>query len=330
MRFDSRALLTALADEPASSGNALAQRFGVTRAAIWKQIEQLRSLGVPITAQAREGYRLGRSIDLLDAECISAAMRARYPDQSCPIDVRWQIDSTNSEMLRLAPSHNGNLAACFSELQSAGRGRRGRSWHMPLGGGLAFSILRRFESSMAALAGLSLAVGIGVVRGLADLGIAGSRIKWPNDIQAQDRKLAGILIELGGDSLGPCHAVIGIGINVHLDAQASECIDQPWIDLASISTQSLDRNQLAGRVLGSVLDVLDQFAASGFAPLVDEFALFDALMGRQVRILHGRDQREGTAAGVDQSGRLRVRTADGEILVDSGEVSVRTINGASP
>ena len=328
--MDSRALLTALADESASSGTALAQRFGVTRAAIWKQIEQLRSLGVPITAQAREGYRLGRSIDLLDAECISAAMRARYPDRSCPIDVRWRIDSTNSEMLRLASSHNGNLAACFSELQSAGRGRRGRSWHMPLGGGLAFSILRRFESSMAALAGLSLAVGIGVVRGLADLGVAGLRIKWPNDIQAQDRKLAGILIELGGDSLGPCHAVIGIGINVHLDSQASERIDQPWIDVASISTQSFDRNQLAGRVLGSVLDALDQFATSGFAPLVDEFAQYDALEGRQVRILHGRDQREGVAAGVDQSGRLRVSTPDGEILVDSGEVSVRTINGASP
>ncbi len=330
MSIDARDLLMALGESAASSGSALAQRFGVTRAAIWKQIEQLRSLGVPVTASPGEGYRLLRPINLLDASAISMAMNTRYSVSDCPIAVHWQIDSTNSEMLRRAPSHKGNAAVCFSELQSTGRGRRGRSWHMPLGGGLAFSILRRFESSMTALAGLSLAVGIGVVRGLSDLGLAGLGIKWPNDIQVQERKLAGILVELGGDSLGPCHAVIGIGINVHLDSQASERIDQPWIDVASMSTDPPERNRLAGCLLARVLEALDQFAESGFVAFVEEFARYDVLRGQRVEILHGRDQCEGVAAGVDHAGHLRVRTTDGELLVDSGEVSVRKANGASP
>ncbi len=330
MSIDARELLMALDEQPATSGSALAQRFGVTRAAIWKQIEQLRLLGVPITAQAGEGYRLGRSITLLDAADISAMMKTRFSSRDCPIAVHWHIDSTNSEMLRRAPSHKGNAAVCFSELQSAGRGRRGRSWHMPLGGGLAFSILRRFESSMAALAGLSLAVGVGVVRGLSDIGLSGLGIKWPNDIQVQDRKLAGILVELGGDSLGPCHAVIGIGINVHLDSQASQHIDQPWIDIASMSTDPPDRNRLAGCLLARVFEALDQFAESGFVAFVDEFAQYDVLRGQRVEILHGRDKPEGVAVGVDHAGRLRVRTPSQEILVDSGEVSVRKAHGASP
>ena len=329
MSIEARDLLMALGEGAASSGSALAQRFGVTRAAIWKQIEQLRSLGVPVVARPGEGYRLVRPISLLDASAISRAMNARRAVGDCPIDLHWQLDSTNSELLRRAPSFKGIATACFSERQSAGRGRRGRSWHMPLGGGLAFSILRRFDSSMASLAGLSLALGVGVVRGLADLGLAGIAIKWPNDIQVQGRKLAGILVELGGDSLGPCHAVIGIGLNVHLDSQASERIDQPWIDVASMSTDPPERNRLAGCLLARVLESLDQFAESGFVAFVDAFAQYDALRGQRVEIRHGGDQREGIAAGVDHAGRLRVRTTGGEILVDSGEVSVRKVHGAS-
>lgn len=328
MTINARELLQAIAEDPSSSGSALAKRFGVTRAAIWKQVEALRALGVPIAAKVGDGYRLTNSLDLLDAGRISVELR-EHSIRTCPIEVFWQIDSTNSELLRRAQAGVVDPAACFAELQTAGRGRRGRGWHTPLGGGLAFSLVHVFNSSMSTLAGLSLAVGIGIVRALGDFGYAGLGLKWPNDVQMDGRKLAGILIELGGDALGPCHAVIGVGLNLRLDATADSSINQPWIDMASITSVPLpDRNALAARLLGRLLEVLGEFEQGTFAAFEDEFAQYDVLRGQQICISGGREQREGTAVGVDHHGALRVRGANGEFSVDSGEISVRRIAGA--
>ncbi len=328
MTIDLRELLQAIAADPSTSGSALASRFGVTRAAIWKQVTSLRAVGVPIAAKAGDGYRLAYPIDLLDGERIAAALRA-FSGASCPIEVCWQIDSTSSELLRRAQLGAGDPGACLAELQTAGRGRRGRAWHSPLGGGLAFSLFHSFNSSMSTLAGLSLAVGVGIVRALGDFGYTGLGLKWPNDVQVDGRKLAGILIELGGDALGPCHAVIGVGLNLRLDADADTAIDQPWIDLASFTAPPVpDRNLLAARLLGRLLDVLGEFEQETFAAFEDEFAQYDVLRGQPIRIMGGFGQREGTAIGVDRSGALRVRDASGEFRVDSGEISVRRATGA--
>ncbi|HET9031630.1 MAG TPA: biotin--[acetyl-CoA-carboxylase] ligase [Dokdonella sp.] len=330
MSIAARELLMALAAGPAISGNDLARQFGVTRAAIWKQVENLRAFGAPIVAQGRQGYRLSAPLDLLDADAIRLSANMHSARKICPLEVHWQIDSTNSALLRRAQAGDTQTAACFAEMQSAGRGRRGRGWHTPLGGGLAFSILHRFNSSMASLAGLSLAVGVGVVRALADLGFAGPGLKWPNDIQIDGSKLAGILIELGGDALGPCHAVIGIGLNVRLDAHSDDHINQPWTDLTSLSDGPLPpRNQIAANVLCRVLDVLDEFASHGFPSFASEYSRYDVLHGRPISIFDGRERRAAVAAGVDQVGNLRACAADGEFLVDSGEVSVRATDGAS-
>ncbi len=331
MTIAARELLIALGEVPAISGNALAERFGVTRAAIWKQIESLRALGAPIIARAGEGYRLGAALDLLDGAVIRAYFSECRTRDDCPIELDWQIDSTNCALLRRAQAGESQTVACFAELQSGGRGRRGRAWHTPLGGGLAFSILRRFDASMSAMAGLSLAVGVGVVRALKEFHFSGLGLKWPNDIQIGERKLAGILIELGGDALGPCHAVIGIGLNIRIDPQTGGRIDQPWIDLSSLTDEPIpSRNQLAGRMLCRVLDVLDEFSVHGFSSFSEEFARYDVLKGRPISIYDGRIRREAVAAGVDPLGNLRARSGDGEFLVDSGEVSVRATAGAWP
>ena len=316
MTIHARELLLAIAEDPSTSGSALASRFGVTRAAIWKQVEALRLLGVPIAAKAGDGYRLRCPLNLLDAAMIAAEFRG-HAKRTCPIEVFWQIDSTNSELLRRAQTGAVGPAACFAELQTAGRGRRGRAWHMPLGGGLAFSLLHSFNSSMSALAGLSLAVGVGIVRALADFGYAGLGLKWPNDVQVDGRKLAGILIELGGDALGPCHAVIGVGLNLRLGSEADAMIDQPWADLASMASVRVpDRNVLAARLVHRLLEVLGEFERVTFAALVDEFAQYDVLRGQPIHVSGGNGPREGTAIGVDRSGALRVRSANGEFLVD--------------
>jgi BirA family biotin operon repressor/biotin-[acetyl-CoA-carboxylase] ligase len=189
---------------------------------------------------------------------------------------------------------------------------------------LTFSLRWRSESSMAALAGLSLAVGVAVVRTLRDAGFDGVGLKWPNDLQYCGKKLGGILVEVGGDALGPCHAVIGVGLNLRLDARLGARIDQPWTDLAGLRAGPLpDRNRLAARMLVRLMEMLDTFSLHGFAAFADDFAACDVLRGKAVQLHGGVGEREGIADGVDRHGALRVRTRAGERIVDSGEVSLR-------
>ncbi len=327
MSVHPRALLGQLAAHPEGiAGSMLASHFGVSRAAIWKHVEQLRAFGAPIDARAGRGYRLLAPLDLLDASAIRAALPQRVAARLDDLDVHWQIDSTNSALLAAAAGTRAPLAACLAELQSGGRGRHGRIWHTPLGGGLALSLRRRFDAGMAALGGLSLATGVAVVEALIDLGIAGVGLKWPNDLVADGRKLGGILIELGGDALGPCHAVVGIGLNVRIARHVADAIGQPVVDLASLGVAPA-RNALAAAVLARLVDALDTFQASGFAAFAERFARLDALRGRRVLVTRGTLVREGDAVGIDERGILRVRDGEGEFLVDSGEVSVRLAPG---
>jgi len=319
-----RILIDLLCADAPISGSALAARLGVTRAAVWKQVEALRAAGAPIVAAAGRGYRLGWPIEWLDARRIAAELDAAQRRRIGDIAVHWQIDSTNSELLRRAAAEDADLLACCAEMQSAGRGRRGRSWRSPLGGNLYFSLLRRFDHGMGALTGLSLAAGISVVAALADCGVDGAGLKWPNDVLARGRKLAGVLIELGGEFLGPCHAVIGIGINLRLPTAIAAGIDQPVIDVASLTGAPLpSRNRLAGRLLLRLIEALDRFSMHGFAAFRDDYARVDLLAGQPVRVHDGAGVVDGIADGVDERGALRVRSGRSVRTFDSAEISVR-------
>lgn len=316
------AVLAALIDRPDASGAELARQLGLSRAAVWKQIQALRAAGLAVTAQAGIGYRLDAPLELLDAAAILRNLDTGQEARLGDLAVHWQLDSTNSALLRRAGEDRRDRLACLTELQTQGRGRRGRAWQMPLGGGLALSLLKRFDGAMTGLAGLSAAVGVMVVRALEDCGIDQARLKWPNDITAGDRKLAGILIELGGDALGPCHAVIGVGLNLRLDSATA--IDQPWTDLASLADGTPPgRNLLAGRVLARLIEGLDVFAAHGLAAFAADYARLDALRGRPVRAIGPGGERIGVAGGLGADGNLRLETGDGEVRVASGEVSIR-------
>lgn len=323
--MDTRLLLSALSSERAISGTELATRLGVTRAAIWKQMEILRGHGIAIEAAAGSGYRLIWPIELLDAATIRAGMPRAQRERLTELDVRWQVDSTNSELMRRAADTSLDRIVCLAETQSAGRGRRGRSWHSPLAGNLYCSMLRRFPHGMAGLSGLSLAVGVAVIRALADCAIDEVGLKWPNDVLARGKKLAGILVELGGEFLGPCHAVVGVGINLRLHA-ADDAIDQPWIDLAMLSdTTSPSRNRLAAHLIARLLEALDDFAAHGFAAFVEAYAQHDLLAGKPIRLSTPHGSHDGIAIGVDERGALRVSESGAIHSYDSVEVSVRAV-----
>ncbi len=325
MSISPRDLLAALSADRAVSGSELARTLGVTRAAVWKQIEQLREIGAPIAAAAGSGYRLVWPLELLDAARIAAALDA--PTRArVGIDLHWQIDSTNAELQRGAARAGARpLRVCVAETQTAGRGRRGRIWQSPLGGNLYFSLLRRFEQGMGALAGLSLVAGVAVIAALEDCGVSEIGLKWPNDVLARDRKLAGILVELGGEFLGPCHAVIGIGINLRLPESTRARIDQPAIDLATLTAADAlpSRNLLAARLIARLAAALDRFESLGFEAFREDYARHDLLDGRAVRIAAGGLAHEGIAAGVDARGALLVRHGRKLAHYDSAEVSVR-------
>jgi len=283
----------------------------------------LRKLGAPIEAEAGSGYRLSWPIEWLQRDAIIAEVERGQRKRIGEFAVHWQIDSTSSELMRRAAHSAGDLLVCCAEMQSAGRGRRGRSWRSPLGGNLYFSLLKRFDHGMGALTGLSLAVGTAVIAALQDCSVEGAGLKWPNDVLVRGRKLAGVLIELGGEFLGPCHAVIGIGINLRLPEQLAAAIDQPVIDLAALTGATPPRNRLAGRLLARLIESLDRFAQHGFAAFRDDYARHDLLAGKPVLLRDGGGTHDGVADGVDERGALRVRQGGRVRLYDSAEVSVR-------
>ncbi|WP_430387450.1 biotin--[acetyl-CoA-carboxylase] ligase [Dyella sp. 20L07] len=316
-------LLTVLAEGGTVSGAVLAERAGVTRAAIWKQIEALRARGVPVEARGNTGYRLPWPIQLLDLPALRAALPDVARDRLGALELHWELDSTSSEIQRRA-SDLPDLSVILAEAQSAGRGRRGRQWLSPPGLNVYLSCLKRFDRGFAALSGLSLAVGVIVMRAMASLGIDGAGLKWPNDVLSDNGKLSGILVELAGEYQGPCAAIIGIGVNVRLTPALHEQAGQPINDLSSLANGvAPDRNHVAAALIAALVDGLSEFEAEGFAPFVDEYARHDLLRGKALHLQGALGERNGVGAGVDGRGALLLETSDGLLAVDSADVTVR-------
>jgi BirA family biotin operon repressor/biotin-[acetyl-CoA-carboxylase] ligase len=316
-------LLAALASGEAVSGAQLADRSGVTRAAIWKQVETLRARGVPVEARGAAGYRLPWPVQLLDATRIRAALPRTCATRLGALEVHWELDSTSSELQRRL-GETADFSMVLAETQTAGRGRRGRSWLSPPGLNLYLSCLKRFDRGFAALSGLSLAVGTMVLRAIDSLGIEGAGLKWPNDVLADGGKLAGVLVELSGEYQGPCAAVIGVGLNLRLTEALREQAGQPACDLATLATDLPDRNLVAARLIAALVEGLREFERHGFASFAEDYARHDLLAGRQLKLSGAQGHFDGIGAGVDARGALQVRLADGALRsVDSADVTVR-------
>jgi len=321
-----RALLQRLAAGPVS-GDVLAREAGLTRAAVWKRIDALRDAGIAVDAAPGRGYRLQQPLDLLDGDAIRMQLSDAVRAQLAALDVAWSLDSTNSESLRRDTPMHG-CAVLLAERQTGGRGRRGRAWTSPLAAHVYLSVARRFEGGLARLGGLSLVAGIAACEALREPGHAGVSLKWPNDLVVADagalRKLGGLLVEGGGEGAGAARAVIGLGLNVRMPAQAAAGIDQPWTDLASMSPQPPSRNTVVAMLLSHLLPALQQFDAEGLAPFLARYAALDALAGRDLQVHDGSAAWPARALGIAGDGALRVLDADGrERHVHAGDVSVR-------
>jgi BirA family biotin operon repressor/biotin-[acetyl-CoA-carboxylase] ligase len=319
-------LLNLLADGRFHSGEALGQALGVSRTMVWKHIQTLQALGIECHSLSGKGYRLARPVELLEPEAIAAALGDKSRALLSTLELHPEIHSTNRHLMeRLGMLTSGH--ACLAERQTAGRGRRGREWVSPFARNLYLSLYWRFEMSPALLSGLGLAVGVAVMRTLRQLGIDDANLKWPNDVLWQGRKLAGILLEMSGESGGPYHVVIGIGMNVNMadeDAAIDAVIDQPWVALNQIAAQPLSRNRVAGVLLHHLLESIQQFQSDGLESFLTEWQQADAYAGREVAIHLGDNNIIiGQARGIDPSGAIIVEV-DGELRrFHSGEVSLR-------
>lgn len=325
MSLPNTTLVPLLADGEFHSGQALADALGVSRTAVWKQLNRLQQeLGLSVESIKGRGYRIPGGVELLAADAIASGLSAQGRALLGELVIQPIVDSTNAEALRRLET--GALAglACTAELQTAGRGRRGRPWVSPFGRNLYLSLAWEYEGGAAALEGLSLAVGVAVANALERQGISGIQLKWPNDMLVGGAKLGGVLLEMVGDASGRCQVVVGVGINVRMPDNAAVGIDQAWTDLQQLAGDALPgRNRLLATLLNELLPLLSEFAATGFGPWREAWMSRDAFAGIPVVISSGSHQQAGVARGVDQRGALQLETTLGLQPVFGGEISLR-------
>ena len=319
-----------LADGAFHSGEALAGSLGVSRSAVWKAAGALRELGVTLDAVPNRGYRMRPPCEPLDAAAIERALDAAARGRVARLDVEWSVGSTNAELLARPSPRPGTTEVLLAEHQSAGRGRRGRSWLAAPGGSLCLSMSWLFVEAPRDLGSLSLAIGVAARRALAGVGARDVQLKWPNDLLVAERKLGGILIELRAEAGGPAYVVVGIGVNCALGtgiaADLAAAGAEP-ADLAAAGADAVSRNVVAAALVSSIAAMLVEFERAGAAAFLDEWQQADALCGSPVTVHTFDGERHGIARGIDADGALRVETAAGIERFVSGEVTLRAVRG---
>jgi len=310
-------LIDILADGEFHSGEQLGETLGMSRAAINKHIQTLKSWGLEVYTVTGKGYSFPAPLQLLNEQEILGQLSQ---DDIAVIPV---IDSTNQYLLeRMHSLPSGSV--CLAEYQQAGRGRRGRHWFSPFGANLYMSMYWRLEQGPAAAMGLSLVIGIIMAETLRSLGAQDVRVKWPNDIYLHDRKLAGILVELTGKTGDAAQIVIGAGINLAMRTAEAAQINQGWINLQEAGV-TINRNELAATLINRLREALPVFEQEGLTPFVTRWAELDNFINRPVKLLIGEREVHGIARGIDNQGGLQLEQ-DGKIQSwVGGEISLRPV-----
>ncbi|MBL1143234.1 MAG: bifunctional biotin--[acetyl-CoA-carboxylase] ligase/biotin operon repressor BirA [Proteobacteria bacterium] len=316
-------LLSILSDGQFHSGEVLATHLNISRAAIWKSIRLLESLGLNIEAVRGKGYCLNQPIELFSEEKIKKCLSPRIKKSCHKIDVLFKTDSTNSNLFDQLKNETIHGNVVLAEYQSQGRGRRGNKWIAPLGSGITLSVGWRFDIVPKTFSQLSLYMGVAIARALHSENIDNIGLKWPNDIVVKNKKIGGILIEIRGETSGPVDVVIGIGLNYELNEEIKTQIAQPVTDICSHTNQRISRNAMVATLLSKVFEVLDSMQNDQSLNLLDEWRVLDCHSERHAKLLLPNEVIEGVLKGVDDQGALLI-SVDGKIKsYTSGEISLR-------
>lgn len=323
--FDKKQIiLNALCDGKFHSGEALGELIGISRAAVSKHIKQLGELGVEIFRVSGKGYSLLNNLTLLSEQQIKA-FALRLGDELPNITVKHVIPSTNDYLLEQVragkPLENGQIVV--AECQSAGRGRRGRTWVSPFGSHIYFSMHWQLDGIQQAM-GLSIAVGIAVREAIQSVVTSEVKVKWPNDLLIERQKIAGILVELEGQTDGPCSVVIGVGINVNMPQIQGDEIDQPWTDMNTHANVPVDRNALVATLICQMKQQLVEFEQQGLQNATAHWNQHDCYYDQPIELIMGNRRLYGIGKGIDlQGGIVLDEEGIGEKAYYGGEISLR-------
>ena len=316
----------ALAGGQFRSGEELAGELGVSRSAVWKAVRALRALGTPFEAVRNRGYRLSHASGPLDPRAIRQGLAGEAREAVTRIEAAWTLASTNSVLLERANPPAGTSEVLLAEYQSAGRGRRGRTWLAPPGGSICLSFSWTFADVPRDLSALGLVIGVCARRALIGLGGRDVSLKWPNDLLVGSRKLGGILIELRAEAQGPTCVIVGIGLNVALGAATLKKIAATGAtatDLGGAGIGGVARNHVVAALVSACIAGLRQFEREALKPFLADWHAADALHGKPVDVAGPRGVVTGMASGVDVHGALLLETPQGVLRFVSGDVSVR-------
>lgn len=312
-------LIKRLATGQFISGQTIGEELGVSRAAISKHISGLVEMGVDVFSVTGKGYRLSQPLTLLNKDEISSSLH----NQTQPVEVHSLLDSTNSHLMRKVPLQAQQGEVVVAEHQSAGRGRRGRQWISPFGSHIYMSVYWYLEQGMSAAMGLSVVTALSLSDAIKQLYDLDVELKWPNDIYLNGVKLAGILIDLEGQALEPCHSVIGIGLNVDMPNKSAEEIDQPWTDIQSHVNQPINRNALVATIVNCLMERLSVHKHNGISTMVDDWHERDVYVNKQVKLITGTKETLGICRGINSQGALLLEVDQNITPIYGGEVSLR-------
>ncbi len=308
------------------SGQELCNRFGVSRTAVWKAINQLKEAGYEIEAQQNKGYRLMAAPDLMTEAEIKSLMHTEWVAK----EVLYfdTIDSTNTKAQELAEKGYPSGTLVVADKQESGKGRRGRSWVSPSGTGIFMTLMIKPDINPNNASMLTLVAALAVAKAITSVTGEEAMIKWPNDIVVNGKKVCGILTEMNAQFDYINHIVVGIGINVHNESFPEEISQMASSLMIEAGGKRFHRAQIIAETMSYFEQYYDTFLKTqDLSALVREYDKLLVNRNKSVRVLDPKEPFDGKAMGITSKGELIVDTWESRKLVSSGEVSVRGIYG---
>ena len=308
------------------SGQELCNRFGVSRTAVWKAINQLKEAGYEIEAQQNKGYRLMAAPDLMTEAEIKSLMHTEWVAK----EVLYfdTIDSTNTKAQELAEKGYPSGTLVVADKQESGKGRRGRSWVSPSGTGIFMTLMIKPDINPNNASMLTLVAALAVAKAITSVTGEEAMIKWPNDIVVNGKKVCGILTEMNAQFDYINHIVVGIGINVHNESFPEEISQMASSLMIEAGGKRFHRAQIIAETMSYFEQYYDTFLKTqDLSALVREYDELLVNRNKSVRVLDPKEPFDGKAMGITPKGELIVDTWESRKLVTSGEVSVRGIYG---
>lgn len=300
------------------SGERISEQLNISRAAVWKHIKKFKEDGYEIESVTNKGYRLISSPDIITESGIKSGLNTEFIGQK--LFIYDETDTTNERAKANSDAPEGSVF--IAEVQTHGKGSRGRGWVSPRGTGIWHTILLKPDISPLEVSQITLVAGLAVCKAIG----LDAKIKWPNDIVIGGKKVCGILTEMSAEMDMVNYVVCGIGINVNTESFDKE-IEHRATSMYIESGVKYRRDEIIARLMNEFEYYYKKFLNDGLNAILDEYKEYCVTIGRDVSVIFKKETVTGKAVDVDENGALVVETADGIIRVTSGEVSVRGIYG---